>query len=73
MCINSRCDLANSSRFTYCGLEEACPSGFGVFEQNGQCFVRECPQGSFQENNTCYTLGCPKGTTEQGNGTCLVN
>lgn len=73
LCINSRCDLANSSRFTYCGLEEACPSGFGVFEQNGQCFVRECPQGSFQENNTCYTLGCPKGTTEQGNGTCLVN
>lgn len=73
LCINSRCDLANSSRFTYCGLEEACPSGFGVFEQSGQCFVRECPAGSFQENNKCYTLGCPKGTTVQGDGKCLVN
>ena len=73
LCTNGRCDLANSSRFTYCGLEEACPSGFGVFEQNGQCFVRECPQGSFQENSKCYSLGCPQGTTVQGDGKCLVN
>ncbi|WP_148295282.1 hypothetical protein [Sulfurospirillum multivorans] len=73
LCTDSYCNLANSSRFTYCGLEAACPSGFGVFEQNGQCFVRECPQDSFQENNKCYSLGCPKGTTEQGNSKCLVN
>jgi len=73
LCTDSYCNLANSSRFTYCGLEAACPSGFGVFEQNGQCFVRECPQNSFQENNKCYSLGCPKGTTEQGNDKCLVN
>lgn len=73
LCTNSYCDIANSSRFTYCGLEAACPSGFGVYEQNGQCFVRECPQDSFQENNKCYSLGCPKGTTEQGSGKCLVN
>ena len=73
LCTDAYCNLANSSRFTYCGLEASCPSGFGVFEQNGQCFVRECPQDSFQENNKCYSLGCPKGTTEQGSGKCLVN
>lgn len=72
LCINSRCDL-QTARFTYYGLGRSVSFRLCVFEQNGQCFVRECPQGSFQENNTCYTLGCPKGTTEQGNGTCLVN
>lgn len=73
LCTEPYCNIANSSRFTYCGLEAACPSGFGVFEQNSKCFVRECPKDSFQENNKCYSLGCPKGTTEQGSGKCLVN
>lgn len=70
-CIDEKCDVTKGTDFSDC-KNERCPSGFGVFEQNGQCFVRECPQGSFQENNKCYTLGCPQGTTVQGDGTCLV-
>ena len=73
LCVDSRCDIANSSRFTYCGTEEACPSGFGVYEQNGKCWVMSCPASSYEDNSKCYTLGCPKGTIEQGGDKCLVN
>jgi hypothetical protein len=69
-CTGPKCDLAINKNISYCGTY-SCPKGFGVFEQNNQCYKYECPNGSTRgQDGKCYELKCPGNTIEQGDGSC---
>lgn len=71
-CNGPLCDLVVNENVTYCETQ-ACPTGFGTFEQNGACYIETCPVGSQQRaDGSCYTEECPAGTTEQADGSCLA-
>ncbi|WP_457748585.1 hypothetical protein [Sulfurimonas sp.] len=71
-CIGNKCDVVNNRDISYCGGEETCPKGFGVYEVDGKCYVDACPDGSeIGDDGNCYEYQCPSGTTEQGDGSCL--
>jgi conjugal transfer mating pair stabilization protein TraN len=56
----------------HCGKDD-CPSGYGIFKENGKCYQSVCPQGAIEQpDGSCQTLQCPAGTTEV-DGKCLVN
>ena len=53
-CIDLFCDLASYNNISYCE-QEGCSQGFGVYEENGNCYLKECPQGTSEGNDgECY-------------------
>jgi len=53
VCSSMVCDIVLAKKILYC-LDEVCPQGFGVFEENGLCYKEGCPGGSYEVNGVCY-------------------
>lgn len=51
-CYGQFCDLATYDRQTYCELQ-ACPEIEGVYEENGECKILSCPDGTYEANGVC--------------------
>lgn len=57
VCTKNICDLVSETRFSYCGGDPVCPKGFGVVEQNGNCYKPECPPNSMLSGDGgCYRM-----------------
>ena len=52
-CIDAKCDLALNKDISYCS-KSACPKGFGVYEKDGHCYKKACPENTYEYNGHCY-------------------
>ena len=69
ICKNLTCDI-NEPYNQYCG-KRSCPQGFGVYQQNGNCYQDVCPpDANVGANGKCNALRCPSGLMENGQGGC---
>ena len=57
VCQDLTCYISDVTRFAFCGTDAACPQGFGVFAQNGNCYKEICPPDTEEMNGECYKLG----------------
>ena len=69
ICKNLTCDI-NEPYNKYCGTR-SCPQGFGVYQQNGNCYQDVCPpEANVGQNGQCVALKCPSGTIDDSQGGC---
>jgi len=69
-CYKQKCDLVKNKYISYCG-QLSCPKGFGVYEKNGNCYKKACPNTTIEKNGRCYKLGCPNGYQLTGGNQCI--
>ena len=53
-CNGPLCDLVLNDKITYC-VNEECPTANGVYEVDGDCKIKLCPDGTFESDGLCYT------------------
>ncbi|MBW6487543.1 hypothetical protein [Sulfurimonas sp.] len=77
ICNDTICDAAVFEKLGRCGGESRCPTSFGVYEENGNCYQDVCPPEATQKDIgggevTCLQLQCPDGYVENRDGACDV-
>lgn len=51
-CVDINCDLVENNNISYC-LNEQCPQNNEIFEKNGKCYAKGCPNGTIEINGIC--------------------
>ncbi|MFA6195335.1 MAG: hypothetical protein WC656_01670 [Sulfurimonas sp.] len=75
ICNGEVCDAVTFERLGNCRGITRCPTAFGVYEKNGNCYQDVCPPTATEKDiggglTTCLSLQCPPNYIENTNGGC---
>ena len=72
---NPWCDAVLYENLGRCGMPPKCPTAFGVYKKNGDCYQDVCPPEATEKDigngqTSCLSLQCPTGYLENASGEC---
>mgnify|MGYP006899554898 FL=1 len=75
VCNSDICDAALYEKLGRCGMPPKCPTAFGVYEENGNCYQDVCPPEATEKElgksqTSCLSLQCPSGYIKNASGGC---